>query len=129
MALDVVQKKVGEIPVIAITGRAVDIDVKKLAKALEGAYKKKYARIVLNVSNTDFVDSHALGTIVYYHTLMQKEGRELVILNANTNQASYLNRLFELTHLNKVLKIIDNEKLIAESIDRPAPKTAGFGGR
>jgi anti-anti-sigma factor len=128
MALDVVQKKVGHVPVISITGRAVDVDVKKLAKALEGAYKKKYERIVLNVSNTDFVDSHALGTIVYYHTLMQKEGREFIILNANTNQASYLNRLFELTHLNKVLKIIDNEKLISEAIDRPMPKTAGFVG-
>jgi len=39
---------------------------------------------------------------------MQKEKRELVILNANPDKSSYLCRLFELTNLDKVLKIVDH---------------------
>ena len=37
---------------------------------------------------------------------MQKEKRELIILNANPDANSYLNRLFELTNLDKVLNIV-----------------------
>jgi anti-anti-sigma factor len=112
MAIELQIKKIGENPVIIVSGRAVDIDVKKLVKAMDGLYKKQHEKIILDVTNTDFVDSHGLGTIVYYHTLMQKEGRELLILNTNPNPNSYLNRLFELTHLNKVLKIFTEEKLV-----------------
>jgi anti-sigma B factor antagonist len=112
MALDVEQKKIGDVPCVALAGRAVDVDVKKLVKGLDSLYKKSAPRVVLDVTNTDFVDSHGLGTIVYYHTLLQKESRELLILNANPNPNSYLNRLFELTHLNKVLKIVTDEKSV-----------------
>ena len=49
------------------------------------------------------MDSHGLGTIVYYHTLMQKEKRKLILVNKNTDETSYLNRLFSLTNLDKVL--------------------------
>ena len=110
MSLDVVVKAEEEKdPIVELTGKIVDVDVKKLQHKLDTLYKKKeHARIVLDVSKADFIDSHGLGVIVYFHTLMQKEKREFVILNSNPDQNSYLNRLFELTNLDKVLNIVCN---------------------
>lgn len=121
MALDVVMKKIGKLPVIAMSGRAVDIDVKKMVKRIDALYRKNFPTIVLDVTNTDFIDSHGLGTVVYYHTLMQKEKRELIILNTNPNPNAYLNRLFELTHLDRVLKIVNNIPQMMNSVARPRP--------
>jgi anti-anti-sigma factor len=96
-----------EVPVIELTGRIIDGDVKIFQKKLDHFYNEMCPRIILDVTHATFIDSHGLGTIVYYHTLMQKEQRELVIVNANKNSEAYLNNLFELTNLSKVLNIID----------------------
>jgi anti-anti-sigma factor len=106
MELEVALKKNDDVPLLELTGRIVDADVKKFQRRIEQLYKKKSPQIIVDVSRATFMDSHGLGTIVYYHTLMQKEKRELVILNANPDSASYLNRLFELTNLDKVLTIV-----------------------
>jgi len=122
MALEINLGRYGSLPVIQLSGRVVDVDVKKLARILDKFYRKKYAQLILDVSGTDFMDSHGLGIVVYYHTLMQKAGRELLILNTNQDPNSYLRRLFELTHLDKVLRIIDSVNRMVESRHRPMPK-------
>ena len=104
--LDVAVKKESDIPVIEVKGRIVDIDAKLVQHKIDQVYKKKLPRIVIDLSGASFLDSHGLGTIVYYHTLMQKEGRQLLILNTNTDRNSYINQLFELTNLDKVLNIV-----------------------
>lgn len=106
MPLEVLLKEQNEIPLLELAGRIVDADVKKFQRRLDQLYKKKHKQIIVDVSCSNFIDSHGLGTIVYYHTLMQKEKRELIILNANPDKNSYLNRLFELTNLDKVLTIV-----------------------
>lgn len=105
-SLEVTLKKNDENPILELTGRIVDADVKKFQRKIDQLYKKKCNQIVIDVSRANFIDSHGLGTIVYYHTLMQREKRQLIILNSNTDSNSYLNRLFELTNLNKVLNIL-----------------------
>jgi anti-anti-sigma factor len=110
MSLDIKQKKINDIPVLELVGRAIDVDVEKFSKKLESLYKKGIRKIVVDLSKTNFVDSHGLGIIVYYNTLMQKEKRELVVLNANPDTSGYVHRLFELTNLDKVLRIIVSEK-------------------
>lgn len=108
LTLEVTVKNNDETPLIELSGRIVDADVKKFQRRIDQIYKKKHPQIIVDVSRATFVDSHGLGTIVYYHTLMQKEKRELIILNANTDKSSYLCRLFELTNLDKVLKIVEH---------------------
>lgn len=103
--LEVSVSTVDDNPYIELTGRVADVDVKKFQQKVDQLYKKKYARIFVDVSKANFMDSHGLGTIVYYHTLMQKEKRQLIIVNKNKDKESYLNRLFELTNLDKVLNM------------------------
>ena len=107
MTLEVTLKKNDETPILELTGRIIDVDVKKFQRRIDQLYKKKEPKIIVDVSRANFIDSHGLGTIVYYHTLMQKEKRQLIILNTNTDRSSYLNRLFELTNLDKVLTIVN----------------------
>jgi anti-anti-sigma factor len=107
MTLEVTLRKNDEAPTLELIGRIIDVDVKKFQRRIEQLYKKKYPRIIVDVSRANFIDSHGLGTIVYYHTLMQKDNRSLIILNTNSDRTSYLNRLFEITNLDKVLKIVD----------------------
>lgn len=108
MALDVVVKSEGEVPVVALKGRIVDVDVKKIQHQLDRLQKElDHECIALDVTNTDFIDSHGLGVIVYFHTLMQKDKRRFVIVNANPDPNSYLSRLFELTNLDQVLNIVE----------------------
>ena len=106
MALEIKQKKLGTIPVLELVGRAIDVDVERFSKKLDALYKKGETKIVVDLSKTNFVDSHGLGIIVYYNTLMQKEKKELVILNANPDKRGYVHRLFELTNLDKVLRLV-----------------------
>jgi anti-anti-sigma factor len=108
MTLDVVVKPEGTAPVVELSGKIVDVDVKKIQNRLDEFFKDKArARIVLDVTRADFIDSHGLGVIVYFHTLMEKEKRAFVIVNGNPDKGSYLHRLFELTNLDKVLNIVD----------------------
>ncbi len=106
MSLEIKLKKVKDVPVIELIGRAIDVDVEKFSKKLRAVHKKGASRIVIDLSRTNFVDSHCLGIIVYYNTLMQKAGRQLIILNQNRDNRGYVRRLFELTNLDKVLRTI-----------------------
>jgi len=93
-------------PVIELIGQIIDADVKKFQKQLEQVYKNKCRRIYLDVSKATYIDSHGLGTIVYYHTLMQKDKNELIVINTNEDRSSYLSRMFDQTNLDKVLTIV-----------------------
>jgi anti-anti-sigma factor len=104
-SLEVNVKTDRETPMIELSGKVADAEVKKFQRKIDQLYKKKFATIIVDVSKASFMDSHGLGTIVYYHTLMQKEKRKLVLVNTNTDETSYLNRLFSLTNLDKVLNL------------------------
>jgi anti-anti-sigma factor len=105
--LDIIATKSGDkVIVVEVIGRVTDQNVKVLQHDLEKAYRKDTPRIVLDVSGIIFLTSAGLGTIVYYHTLMRKERRQLVILNSDANPSAYLDELFETTNLDKVLTIV-----------------------
>jgi anti-anti-sigma factor len=104
--LDIIATKSGENVIrVEAVGRVTDQNVKEFQHSLEKAYRKGTPRIVLDVSGICFLTSAGLGTIVYYHTLMRKERRQLVILNSADNPSAYLDDLFETTNLDKVLII------------------------
>ena len=105
-AAEIREKKDEAASTVELKGRIADLDVKRVQHRIEQLYKKKLPRIVIDVSKATFLDSHGLGTIVYFHTLMQKDGRQLIILNTNGDRSAYINRLFELTNLDKVLNIV-----------------------
>jgi anti-anti-sigma factor len=107
MALDIRVRLKKDSIVIKVVGRVIGMDDEKFAKKLESACAKT-DKVILDLSGTDFLDSHGLGTIVYYFHNMQKQRREFIILNANPNPNGYVRRLFELTNLDKILRVVDS---------------------
>ena len=87
MGLKVSVNKVRNYPVVKLDGRVIGVDDRKFSNRMETLFKKNHPKIVVDVSDTEFIDSHGVGIIVYYHTLMRKAGRELLLLNANPNPA------------------------------------------
>ncbi len=116
MGLKLTLEKHGELPVLRIIGRVIGVDDRKFSNRLETLFKKKHDIIIVDVTETDFIDSHGVGIIVYYHTLMQKANRELILLNSNTNPVAYMTRLFEMTNLNKVLHVVTSLDNIGSAV-------------
>jgi anti-sigma B factor antagonist len=112
MGLKVTMEKHKEFPLIKLEGRVIGVDDRKFGNRMESLFKKNHGKIIVDVSNTEFIDSHGVGIIVYYHTLMKKANRDLLLLNANPNPVSYMARLFEMTNLNKVLNVIPSLDVI-----------------
>jgi anti-anti-sigma factor len=108
MALDVKVREKNGTPVITLNGRVIGSDVEKFAKKLDSLYNKDSKTIVVDMSGVSFLDSHGLGKIVYYFHIMEQAGRALIIVISNPDPQMYLKRLFSLTNLDRVLKIVDD---------------------
>ena len=106
MGLKVNVSKHKEFPLVKLEGRVIGVDDRKFGNRMETLFKKNHEKIIVDVSDTEFIDSHGVGIIVYYHTLMKKANCDLVLLNSNPNPVSYMARLFEMTNLNKVLTVV-----------------------
>ena len=115
MALDIkVREKIGT-PIIVLDGRVIGSDVEKFTRKLDSVCQKGSKSIVVDMSGVNFLDSQGLGKIVYYYHIMEKAGRALNILITNPDPQMYLKRLFSLTNLDKVLKIVDDINKVWEA--------------
>ncbi len=106
MGLTIRIGKFREIPLVKLTGRIIGVDSRKLKRRMESLFRKKTDRIIIDISETEFIDSYGLGVIVYYHTCIQKSGRELILFNNNPNPQAYITRLLELTKLENVFTVV-----------------------
>jgi anti-sigma B factor antagonist len=107
MSTAIKMKKLEGIEAIIMSGRVIGVDSRKLKRKMEGLFLNRgNFRIIIDISDLQFIDSYGLGVIVYYHTCMQKSGRELLLLNSNDNPQAYITRLLELTRLRNVFHVV-----------------------
>lgn len=62
-------------------------------------------KVLLNMKEVDFVDSSGIGEMVRGHVHLAKIGGQLKLVNLS----SHVNMLLQVTHLNKVFEIFDDE--------------------
>ncbi len=114
MALDITIEKYKDFPVVVLKGRVIGDSSDKLKKTLESVFNENSIKIILDISEIEFIDSNGLGIIIYYHTHMQKSGRKLILYIVNPDPLLYINRLLEFTKLINIFNIIttleDSEK-------------------
>jgi anti-sigma B factor antagonist len=96
-------------PLVRWAGSIIESDDDAMKEGMDPLFKKDYQRIILDVSQVNFINSHGLGVLVYYHNQMQKQNRTFIIRNSNPRPDSYLRRLFIMTRLDQVLNIEDSE--------------------
>ncbi|MEN3009056.1 STAS domain-containing protein [Pseudothermotoga sp.] len=76
-------------------------EIKKLIKEkMDGS---KASKIVIDMSNVPYVDSAGLGAMVAVLKDTRNLGKELILMGLRQN----VKRIFEMTRLDKVFKIVD----------------------
>lgn len=96
--------KQGAVTVCAITG---SLEVGKQSKLKEDLQKQAGpdpARVVLEMSGVDFIDSACLGAIVALSRKIREGGGDLRLAQLTDEVRS----IFQITRLDKVLKIFDS---------------------
>ena len=110
MSMTITVTENGVVPLVTIAGRIKGEGDEKLQKVLKEVVEKQRATIIVDISGAEYIDSHGLGILIYFHKTMQGEKRRLVLLNTNTDPECYMSRLVEITNLDKVMNIVTSMK-------------------
>jgi anti-sigma B factor antagonist len=77
----------------------------KLREILTDLATRGIKKVLLNMKEVDFVDSSGIGEMVRGHVQLAKIGGQLKLVNLS----KHVNMLLQVTRLNKVFEIFDNE--------------------
>jgi anti-sigma B factor antagonist len=118
----VTTRELGEALVVDVIGRIALADgtvaVRDVIRGLVDQGKK---RIVVNLNGVDYVDSAGLGELVRMHATVHSHGGELKFVNPSKN----VNNLLQITKLDKVLEIEQDEASALNSFRPASTKAAG----
>lgn len=87
--------------IITISGDLFYTQVKKLQQNIDSFNE---SIIYLDLTDVAAIDSFGLGMIVFYHILLERQKRKIMIINNNSE--SIVKKLFKQIHLDQVLNII-----------------------
>jgi anti-sigma B factor antagonist len=80
MDLNISNKQIGEVSVVALKGRIVlGEESSALRERLESLVEDGKKKIVLNMANVTYIDSAGLGALVAAHVSAKKEGAALLL--------------------------------------------------
>lgn len=110
MDLNILNKQVGDVSVVALKGRIVlgegSSALRERIKSLVGDGKKK---IVLNMANVTYIDSAGLGTLVAAHISVKKQGTTLLLSDLG-------NKFHEVLQITRLLTVFSVYATEAEAI-------------
>jgi anti-anti-sigma factor len=90
------------IPIVSLSGNISGRDVVKIQQKLDSLQKGLPARIVIELTGADYIDSHGLGVLLFCWKTMQSEQRELIFLDP----APVIVEMLESTRLSQVIKSV-----------------------
>jgi anti-sigma B factor antagonist len=104
MPLTISQRSASEVVILDLAGRLWILDL-PLRDLMNGLISSGNRRFVLNLAGVDYIDSSGLGQLISIWTSIRNRGGQMTLLNPGKRVA----RLFEITRLNDVFEIVDNE--------------------
>ena len=120
MDLNIVNKQVGDVSVVALKGRIVlgegSSALRERIKSLVGDGKKK---IVLNMANVTYIDSAGLGTLVAAHISVKKQGTTLLL----SDLGNKFHEVLQITRLLTVFSVFATEAEAISSLEVTAQAT------
>ena len=104
MPLTIKQRSKSDVMVLDIAGRLwiLDLPLRDLMNRLLSEGNQQF---VLNLTGVDYIDSSGLGQLISIWTSIRNKNGHMTILNP----AKRVERLFEITRLNTVFDILQNE--------------------
>ncbi len=110
------------IPVLRISGAVMELNIAQFSRALRTTAQQSPTAIVLDLTDTEYLDSQAVGILVFFHSTLQSDGQRLVIVNRNPHANSYMRNLFKTTGLSKVLPVLASFDYDTVNATTTAPK-------
>lgn len=102
MSCKIRQKKHNAIPVLKITGELTAFEINTLSKKIDSLIRGKHPIVVIDLSETTYIESHGLGVFVYAWKRMEENKRELVFLNPQ----GFIRDLFIGANLHQLFRIV-----------------------
>lgn len=100
MDLELATRSEGNAVVVSVRGEVDNDTAPQLRDALSGAFGERVPRVVVDLSETDFLDSSGLGALVGA-SKEHADGGVLVLVCPKPN----LRKLFEISRLDEVLPV------------------------
>jgi anti-sigma B factor antagonist len=108
MKIDV--RKSDDVVIVDFTGRmAVGVGDEVLTAIIGELLDEKYTKILLNLSEVDYIDSNGLGELVHSYKLAQRHGATLKLLRPQ-------DRVRKTLHLSKILPLFEIHETELEAL-------------
>ena len=88
-----------------------------LRQAVAGFVEQDYQKMIIDLTNTTYINSTALGILVAAHTTYTKKGWKVKICGVNNN----VNNIFVITRLSLVFDVFETQKQAVESFAESTP--------
>ena len=105
MSLVIQQRKMSEVIILDLTGRLWILDL-PLRDLMVGLLTDGSRHFVLNLGSVEYIDSSGLGQLITIWSSVRNKGGHMTVLNPTKR----VERLFEITRLNKVFEILQTEQ-------------------
>jgi anti-sigma B factor antagonist len=112
MAIELTVHLSGTTSILRISGSISETEVYRFSQAIRDLIQQPVPRVAIDISCIDFMESHALGILVSHFLAMQRQGRELILINSNNDPSAYMTRLLETTRLNEIIRIVNPAKQV-----------------
>jgi anti-sigma B factor antagonist len=112
--LNILNKQVGEVSVVALKGRIVlGEESSSLRERIKNLLSDGRKKIVLNMTNVTYIDSAGLGTLVAAHVSAKKESAVLLLSDLGTK----FHEVMQVTRLLTVFNVYATEAEAVGSFD------------
>lgn len=97
-------KRHKHIPVVHVSGDVAGSDSAIVSEKILSLPAKKAEKVVVDLTEATFLDSHGLGVLVYAWKMLEEQERELVFLSPPPSVQS----IFNGTNLGNVFRVINS---------------------
>jgi anti-sigma B factor antagonist len=121
LKMDIQTRQIEDIIILAVTGRITlgegNVMLRDVVRDLAD---KGTRRVILNLSEVNYIDSSGVGELVKTHTTIQNKGGKLKLSSLNKR----VHDLLEMTRLSAVFDIHNDEASAIESFNKGTPQAA-----
>ncbi|HNW91321.1 MAG TPA: STAS domain-containing protein [bacterium] len=115
--MDITREEKDGVVILRLNEDVLVENFQELKTVLEELITRENDRIVIDMHRIQYFCSQGLGTITSSLKIIRERGGDIKILNP----AGRILKLFELTRLNKILDILQEEKDLKERFQLPTP--------
>jgi len=96
-------KKINAVPVIKISGELDNAGINSLSKKFESLLKSSHPKIVVDLNETTYIDSHGLGVLIFYWKELGAKNQELLFITPQ----GFIRTILDGTNISQIIKFID----------------------